>query len=69
MGIFQKTQNTKKHVSNGVRDVIEIELEDGKRLTVTEDHLVMTKNRGWVNAGSLTDSDEVLIFSDCENQT
>jgi hypothetical protein len=56
-------------VSNGVRDVIEIELEDGKRLTVTEDHLVMTKNRGWVNAGALTDSDEVLIFSDCENQT
>lgn len=45
--------------SNGVRDIIEIELEDGKTLSLTEDHLVMTQ-RGWVAAGELMTEDEIL---------
>lgn len=45
--------------SNGVRDIIEVELEDGKTLSLTEDHLVMTP-RGWVQAGKLTTEDEIL---------
>jgi hypothetical protein len=45
--------------SNGVRDIIEVEMEDGKTLSLTEDHLVMT-SRGWVHAGELTTEDEIL---------
>ncbi len=44
--------------SNGVRYIIELELEDGETLSLTEDHLVMTQ-RGWVAAGELTTEDEV----------
>jgi hypothetical protein len=45
--------------SNGVRDIIEVELEGGETLSLTEDHLVMTP-RGWVQAGELTSEDEIL---------
>lgn len=45
--------------SNGVRDIIELEMGDGTVLRLTDDHLVMTQ-RGWVSAGKLMQTDEVF---------
>jgi intein/homing endonuclease len=49
--------------SNGTRDIIELQLEDGETLKLTEDHLVMTQ-RGWVQAGELTTEDELLSLKE-----
>ena len=43
----------------GVKEVLELELEDGKKIELTSDHRVMT-NRGWVEAGQLTMNDQIL---------
>lgn len=40
----------------------QIELEDGKTISLSEEHPVFTKQRGWVTAGQLLESDEVLII-------
>ena len=43
-------------------EVIKITDEvSGKTLVLTPDHKVMTKNRGWVEAGMLEESDELVI--------
>jgi len=41
-------------------DVIELELEDGTSIKMTPDHKVYTKNRGYIPAKDLTDSDILL---------
>jgi len=43
----------------GVKNTLTIELEDGKSITLTEDHRVWT-GRGWVEAGQLTIEDSIL---------
>jgi len=44
-----------------VEEVIELELEvDGQTIELTLEHPVLTKDRGWVEAGDLTVDDEVL---------
>jgi hypothetical protein len=43
----------------GEKAWVEIELEDGSKLKMTEDHEVHTSNRGWVKAGELTEEDDV----------
>lgn len=43
----------------GVKEVLELEFEDGKKIELTSDHRVMTQ-RGWVEAGELTVNDEVI---------
>lgn len=45
-------------------EVIELEVDGGK-LELTPEHPVMTKNRGWVEAGDLTSDDEVLCDKTC----
>jgi pyruvate-formate lyase-activating enzyme len=45
-------------------EVIVIEV-DGGTLELTPEHPVMTKNRGWVEAGDLTSDDEVLCDKTC----
>jgi len=45
-------------------EVIVIEVDGGK-LELTPEHPVMTKNRGWVEAGDLTSDDEVLCDKTC----
>lgn len=42
-------------------NVIRITLDDGKQITLTPDHKIYTKNRGWVEAGQLTEDDDIEI--------
>jgi len=49
-------------VCTGVKDVIELETELGT-IKLTADHLVMTQ-RGWIQAGELTLSDEIVVLKD-----
>lgn len=42
--------------------VITLVFENGEELTVTPEHLVLTSNRGWVEAQFLTTNDEVVTL-------
>lgn len=42
-----------------VQEVLELEV-DGQTIRLTPEHPVLTKQRGWVKAGCLTEGDEVL---------
>lgn len=46
----------KKH---GVKDWVEVILENGDSIRLTEDHEVYTTNRGWVEAKDLTANDDI----------
>lgn len=48
--------------------VIKIELNSSNNLTLTPDHKIYTKNKGWVEAINLCDSD-ILISLDVNNKT
>ena len=43
-------------------NIIELELDNGEKLKLTPDHKVYTKNRGWIQAGLLTQEDILLII-------
>lgn len=47
--------------SNGKKEILEIELADGKKIKVTPEHLFKTQ-RGWIPAGGLTEGDELVEF-------
>ena len=44
-----------------VTELIEIEDESGKIIKCTLDHQVYTKNRGYVRAGDLVETDELCV--------
>lgn len=44
-----------------VDELIEIETESGQVIRCTADHKIFTKNRGWVEAQDLTETDDLLI--------
>lgn len=46
---------------NGIRECIEICLEDGKKLVCTEDHLFYT-DKGWIKAKNLNENHEILSY-------
>lgn len=43
-------------------NIIEIEMEDGKILKLTPDHLVYTKNRGYIEAAKLNEDDDIITY-------
>ncbi len=47
------------HVSEGIKSWVEIEVENGSTIKLTEDHEVHTTNRGWVKAGELNEDDDI----------
>ncbi len=58
-GKFVEKQVTAVH-DNGSKKCIELQFDDGRTLVCTADHLFMTRNRGWIRAGDLTDEDDVV---------
>ena len=44
----------------GVRECIEIELENGQKVVCTPEHRILTHNRGWVEAQDLNENDEIV---------
>lgn len=55
-----ESQQVEATMNNGVRDCIELTFEDGRKLTCTADHRILTKNRGYVPAGELTVNDDII---------
>lgn len=47
--------------TNPARPLVEIELEDGRCFTCTEDHAVFVEGRGYVPAKDVTEDDVVLV--------
>lgn len=57
LGNYQPvTQLFNRHINE---KILHIELENGIILKITKNHLILTKNRGWVRAGELTIQDEI----------
>src|SRR6266568_939663 len=46
---------------NGTSDVVRLRFTNGGELRCTPNHRIWTSNRGWVEAQTLTDHDEVLL--------
>lgn len=44
-------------------DLIDIELEDGTIISITPNHEIYTKNRGWILADELTINDDILYIN------
>jgi hypothetical protein len=62
----QNKFENKKVIANldkGFVECIKINLENGKSITCTSDHKILTKNRAWVSAGELTNNDEIVSKS------
>lgn len=58
---FRLLQAPASHlVENGIRDVYQLTLSSGRRITATDNHKFFTQ-RGWVELGSLTASDWVAV--------
>jgi len=72
---FEKQKNEFSDILNyfnqGEKEILEIEYEVNgkiKKLKCTEDHKIYTKNRGYIEAGSLTEDDEIILYSKiCEH--
>jgi intein/homing endonuclease len=45
--------------SDGDKSWVELQLEDGSSIKLTEDHEVHTTNRGWVKAIELNEGDDI----------
>lgn len=46
--------------NQGEKEVMRLEFDNGKVLECTSNHLILTKNRGYVQAGDLTEQDEIM---------
>jgi intein/homing endonuclease len=53
--------------NQGAKEVIELCLSNGEKITCTEDHPFLTKNRGWVCANDLTEEDDIAELSKTTN--
>lgn len=49
-----------QHKFNGI--IVNVELENGKLIQITDNHKVYVKNIGWICAGSLTEDMEIITF-------
>jgi len=47
-------------ITGKVKELIKIQTESGKTIECTDSHLIYTKNRGWVEAGNLEETDELV---------
>ena len=45
-------------------DIVELSFDNGKKITCTLDHEILTKNRGWVKANELNENDDVCEIED-----
>jgi hypothetical protein len=59
---IEKCQYVSKEISNVYEDYldkdwIELEFDNGTKIKCTKDHLIFTKNRGWVEAQNLDEAD------------
>jgi len=59
-GQLHWAQITAAGKTGDVTELIEIETPSGKKITCTPEHKIFTKNRGWVEAQHLVESDELL---------
>lgn len=56
-GNIQKVYDTMKYEID--EDILELELDNGKIIRCTKDHKFLTKNRGWVEAQFLEETDDM----------
>jgi hypothetical protein len=49
--------------TSGIRECIELEFENGKKVVCTPEHRILTLNRGWVEAKDLNENDELVSHS------
>ena len=57
-------RKAKKAYENGKRSACKLKLDNGMELVCTEDHKVLTSNRGWVQVQHLLPDDDVVTTDD-----
>ncbi len=68
-GISCEAEYSKCFMTNPCAKVLCIELEDGRTIKCTADHLILTTNRGWVAAKNLKEGDDICdIQKDTERR-
>lgn len=50
------------------KEYFEIELDNGHKVSLTGEHPVLTRNRGWLRADELSFSDDVICLEDIDNK-
>lgn len=51
----------------GNKSVYKLETKEGFELKLTKNHKVLTQNRGWIEAGKLTQEDRIILHNHREN--
>ena len=44
-------------------EIVELEFENGKKISCTKDHKIYTSNKGWVEADELTEDDNIIFVN------
>jgi RNA ligase (TIGR02306 family) len=69
--VLSYNENNQKFVNSEVEEVIikdtkkewiSLEFDNERKIVCTDDHLFLTKNRGWVEASDLNESDDLLGY-------
>ena len=58
-GVTTISEITGTYVTPPNKNWVEIALENGAKLKLTEDHQVYTTNKGWIEAGALSEGDDI----------
>lgn len=66
-GVTEMNLAIRPRVNHNNKKWVEVEMENGEKLKVTEDHQFYTTNRGWVEAKNLTEDDDIKEISSIDN--
>jgi intein/homing endonuclease len=53
-------KSVKQGLRQGIREVMELEFENGKMIRCTPNHLFFIKGKGWTQAKDLMEEDDIL---------
>ncbi len=60
---WRKLQPASNVISTGVKPVVKLRTKEGYSLRLTEDHLVLSHERGWIKAGDLRTGEKIRILN------
>ena len=58
-----KIQHASNMISTGVKPIVRIRTREGYSVKVTEDHLILSHERGWIKAGNLRLGEKIRILN------
>ena len=59
----RKMQHASNMISTGVKPIVRVRTKEGYSVRVTEDHLILSHERGWIKAGNLRLGEKIRILN------